>query len=37
MFKFEYEVVHDCDEEDGTPSCWSTKDPNGNYWWIDLH
>jgi len=31
-----YEIVHDCDDDDGTPTCYSAEDAYGRYWWIDV-
>lgn len=31
----EYEIVHECDQEDGTPTCWATKYGN-QFWWIEI-
>lgn len=25
MAKLNWKVIHDCDEEDGTPTCWRQK------------
>lgn len=35
--KLNWQVVHECDEDDGTPTCWSAEinDPRyGKYVWI---
>lgn len=31
-----YEIIHECDLEDGNPTCWDTRTPDGSTWWIDL-
>ena len=31
-----YEIIHECDLEDGNPTCWGTRTPDGSTWWIDL-
>lgn len=41
MLKNKWEIVHDCDMEDGTPTCWAIetgKDAIGKkqFYWIDL-
>lgn len=33
--KRQWNVVHDCDGEDGTPSVWSLKIADKQYYWID--
>ena len=33
--KRQWNVVHDCDGEDGTPSVWSLKIGDNQYYWID--
>ena len=33
--KREWNVVHDCDLEDGTPTEWSLKVSEGKFCWID--
>ncbi len=33
--KKKWEIVHDCDEEDGTPTCWALKVSEGVFYWID--
>lgn len=32
--KREWNVVHDCDLEDGTPTEWSLKVEDGKFYWI---
>ena len=32
--KREWNVVHDCDLEDGTPTEWSLKVADGKFYWI---
>lgn len=34
MSRLKWNVVHDCDLEDGTPTEWSTKIGN-KFYWID--
>ena len=33
--KREWNIVHDCDLEDGTPTEWSLKVADGKFYWID--
>lgn len=33
--KRQWSVVHDCDGEDGTPSVWSLKIADNQFYWID--
>ena len=35
MKKRQWSVVHDCDGEDGTPSVWSLKIADNQFYWID--
>lgn len=30
MAKLNWKIIHDCDEEDGTPTCWAAE-INHNY------
>ena len=32
--KREWNIVHDCDLEDGTPTEWSLKVADGKFYWI---
>lgn len=34
--KLKWNIVHDCDMEDGTPTQWSLKLADGTFLWIDL-
>ena len=37
MAKLNWKVIHDCDEEDGTPTCWAAEinhQLHGNWCWI---
>lgn len=33
--KKEWNIVHDCDAEDGTPTEWSLQVAEGKFYWID--
>lgn len=33
--KKKWEIVHDCDEEDGTHTCWVLKVSEGVFYWIN--
>ncbi len=37
MAKLNWKIIHDCDEEDGTPTCWAAEinhQLHGNWCWI---
>lgn len=37
MAKLNWKVIHECDEEDGTPTCWAAEinhQLHGNWCWI---
>lgn len=31
-----WNIVHDCDLEDGTATCWALKVADGTFYWINL-
>ena len=33
--RVKWEIVHDCDDENGNPTCWAKKF-DGHTWWIIL-
>ena len=38
MNKLKWEIVHDCDDENGNPTCWATEinhSQHGKYVWIN--
>jgi len=36
MTKEKWEIVHECDLDDGTPTEWAIRTKDGRYYWIDL-
>ena len=35
MMKAKWNIVHDCDLDDGTATCWSIEVHKDTYYWID--
>lgn len=34
MSRYTWNIVHDCDADDGAPTCWATKLETGDFAWI---